>query len=55
MEVTDEGSAYSSPYIRDEPDSEGGRGLRIVSMLTKEWGVTHRATTLTTWCELPIP
>jgi anti-sigma regulatory factor (Ser/Thr protein kinase) len=54
VEVTDEGSAHSSPYIRDEPDSESGRGLRIVSMLAKEWGVTHRSTTLTTWCELPI-
>ncbi len=54
VEVTDEGSPASAPYIRDEPGAESGRGLRIVSMLSKEWGVTHRGTTVTTWCDVPV-
>ncbi|MFC4534579.1 ATP-binding protein [Sphaerisporangium dianthi] len=53
VEVTDEGSAASAPHMRDEPDAEGGRGLQIINILAKEWGVTHRGTNVTTWCELP--
>ncbi len=54
VEVTDAGSSCTAPYIRNDPDAESGRGLRIVSALAKEWGVTHRGTAVTTWCELPF-
>jgi anti-sigma regulatory factor (Ser/Thr protein kinase) len=53
VEVTDEGSRHTAPHMLDDPESESGRGLRIVSVLSKEWGVSHRGTSVTTWCEVP--
>ncbi|GGK64395.1 hypothetical protein Sme01_25640 [Sphaerisporangium melleum] len=52
VEVSDEGSATSVPHVRNEPEAEGGRGLHIISALAKEWGVTHRKSGVTIWCEV---
>jgi anti-sigma regulatory factor (Ser/Thr protein kinase) len=52
MEVTDDGSLLSAPYLRDEPCAENGRGLHIVSALAKQWGAYATPTGRVIWCEL---
>ncbi|MEV5412572.1 ATP-binding protein [Thermopolyspora sp. NPDC052614] len=52
VEVTDDGSLFSAPYLRDEPCAEGGRGLHIVSALCKQWGAYTTPTGRVIWCEL---
>jgi anti-sigma regulatory factor (Ser/Thr protein kinase) len=38
-----------------EPTDEGGRGLRIVSRLAREWGVSRTAQGKTVWFEQTLP
>jgi serine phosphatase RsbU (regulator of sigma subunit)/anti-sigma regulatory factor (Ser/Thr protein kinase) len=37
------------------PEDEGGRGLRIVSRLAREWGTSRSAQGKTVWFEQPLP
>ncbi|WP_433893577.1 SpoIIE family protein phosphatase [Streptomyces sp. CA-111067] len=37
------------------PEDEGGRGLRIVSRLAREWGTSRSTHGKTVWFELPLP
>ncbi|SEG14017.1 Serine phosphatase RsbU, regulator of sigma subunit [Actinacidiphila yanglinensis] len=37
------------------PEDEGGRGMRIVSRLAREWGTSRSAHGKTVWCELTLP
>jgi anti-sigma regulatory factor (Ser/Thr protein kinase) len=37
------------------PDDEGGRGMRIVSRLAREWGTSRSAHGKTVWFEQPLP
>ncbi|NEA50484.1 ATP-binding protein [Streptomyces sp. SID10815] len=40
-----------SPVVRDPgPDEEGGRGLRLVDFLSRDWGRTGTCT----WCVVPV-
>ncbi|GIH99243.1 ATP-binding protein [Planobispora takensis] len=39
VEVCDAGSTRSAPYVRNEPDAEGGRGLFLVDLIASRWGV----------------
>ncbi|WP_329363505.1 SpoIIE family protein phosphatase [Streptomyces sp. NBC_00669] len=36
-------------------EDEGGRGMRIVSRLAREWGTSRSAHGKTVWCELALP
>jgi anti-sigma regulatory factor (Ser/Thr protein kinase) len=55
IEVTDRGGG--TPAMRSPtPDDAAGRGLRIVDMLAKRWGVSHLAAAgKTVWCTLSAP
>ncbi|HEY3479963.1 MAG TPA: ATP-binding protein, partial [Streptomyces sp.] len=37
------------------PDDEGGRGMRIVSRLAREWGTSRSSHGKTVWFEQPLP
>ncbi|GAA4235938.1 hypothetical protein FHR32_001073 [Streptosporangium album] len=42
MEVTDDGSATSSPAVHvPDADANGGRGLWLVDLLATAWGSRH--------------
>ncbi|MFG3230200.1 ATP-binding protein [Streptomyces antibioticus] len=41
--------------IVTDPEEEGGRGLVIVTVLARVWGVTERAVGKTVWAELELP
>jgi|SRR5579884_1347883 len=45
------------PEVRqpDEERDEGGRGLVLVSALSDEWGVSHRARGKQIWVRVPVP
>ncbi|MEU5879235.1 ATP-binding protein [Spirillospora sp. NPDC047279] len=49
-EVTDDG-ADGSPHMVDDPDGEGGRGLRIVDALADRWGYRESGRRTTVWAE----
>jgi anti-sigma regulatory factor (Ser/Thr protein kinase) len=36
VEVIDDGQG-GEPYVIDDPDAEGGRGMRIIASYAKEW------------------
>ncbi|MFF3940707.1 ATP-binding protein [Streptomyces phaeofaciens] len=40
--------------IVTDPEAEGGRGLVIVTVLARVWGVTERAVGKTVWAELEL-
>ncbi|MEV4108625.1 ATP-binding protein [Nonomuraea sp. NPDC049695] len=54
VEVCDPGSTFSAPYIRQEPEAEGGRGLLIISEISQSWGVREHGRGLgrTVWCAI---
>ncbi|MFI0349550.1 ATP-binding protein [Actinomadura sp. 9N407] len=39
VEVADDGAAGSRPRLCEESLGEGGRGMRIIDALAREWGV----------------
>ncbi|MCU1400966.1 MAG: magnesium or manganese-dependent protein phosphatase [Acidimicrobiales bacterium] len=49
LEVSDSGSGL--PAATEEATERGGRGLRIVSAMSDEWGVTTEVTGKTVWAE----
>ncbi|MFF3286279.1 SpoIIE family protein phosphatase [Streptomyces sp. NPDC003023] len=47
---------HTLPTLLDaRPDAEKGRGLRVVSSLSKEWGTSRTADGKTVWFELALP
>ncbi|WP_175410946.1 SpoIIE family protein phosphatase [Streptomyces sp. TRM64462] len=53
-EVTDGG--HTLPTLRAAgPGDEGGRGLRVVGALAREWGASRSADGTSVWFELPLP
>ncbi len=53
-EVLDESSAV--PRLRHAADDdERGRGLQVVSQLSRRWGTRRTATGKVVWCELALP
>ncbi|MGW3361496.1 ATP-binding protein [Streptosporangium canum] len=60
VEVSDPGSTFSGPHVREEPDVEDGRGLLIVREISLEWGTREHGCGLgrTVWCAIraaPLP
>jgi GAF domain-containing protein len=54
IEVTDRSAAL--PRLRRaSDDDEGGRGLLVISELSKRWGTRRTALGKVVWCELEIP
>lgn len=54
VEVRDPGSAFSGPYVRQEPEAEDGRGLLIVREISQGWGIREHGRGLgrTVWCAI---
>ncbi|MGP3965976.1 ATP-binding protein [Nonomuraea sp. 3N208] len=54
VEVRDPGSTFSAPHIRQEPESEDGRGLLIITEISQDWGVIEHGSGLgrTVWCAI---
>lgn len=53
-EVSDDGQ--SVPVLMSAgPDDEGGRGMRVVSRLAREWGTSRTAHGKTVWFEQSLP
>ena len=52
VSVTDE-SGEPLHIRRLDPDSESGRGLALVEMLSSNWGVVNRTAGKTVWFEVP--
>lgn len=50
--VTDHGSDSTVPVVRNDPESERGNGLLLVSSLADAWGCLHGETTTTVWFSL---
>jgi anti-sigma regulatory factor (Ser/Thr protein kinase) len=47
---------HTLPTLLDaRPDDEGGRGLRVLSALSREWGTSRTAGGKTVWFELALP
>ncbi|MGW7208243.1 ATP-binding protein [Streptomyces sp. NPDC054837] len=53
IEVSDPRSDRPLRYVTD-PDAEGGRGLLLVTLLSRAWGVTERVVGKTVWAELAL-
>ncbi|MFJ1585798.1 SpoIIE family protein phosphatase [Streptomyces sp. NPDC088197] len=53
-EVTDDDHAVPV-LLSAGPDDEGGRGMRIVSRLAREWGTSRFAQGKSVWFEQPLP
>ncbi|MCX5361645.1 ATP-binding protein [Streptomyces sp. NBC_00124] len=53
IEVSDPRADRPLRYVTD-PDAEGGRGLLLVTLLSRTWGVTERVVGKTVWAELPL-
>ncbi|MFD3837665.1 ATP-binding protein [Streptomyces sp. NPDC058642] len=53
IEVSDPRADRPLRYVTD-PDAEGGRGLLLVTLLSRAWGVTERVVGKTVWAELPL-
>ncbi|MFC6080304.1 ATP-binding protein [Sphaerisporangium aureirubrum] len=51
IEVTDEGGD-AAPELREDPLSEGGRGLMLVNLISHRWGVSQDWSWRTVWCEV---
>jgi anti-sigma regulatory factor (Ser/Thr protein kinase) len=51
LEVVDEGSGQAVK-IRERPDDNGGRGLRIIDQLALAWGAYEGTTHV--WVHLPV-
>jgi len=53
LEVTDDGSATSTPAVRvPEADDDGGRGLWLVDLLATEWGSHHDGASRSVWFQI---
>jgi anti-sigma regulatory factor (Ser/Thr protein kinase) len=54
VEVRDPGSAFSDPYIWQEPEAEDGRGLLIIREISQDWGIREHGRGLgrTVWCAI---
>lgn len=53
IEVSDPRGDRKLRYVR-EADAECGRGLILVTLLARRWGVTHRDVGKTVWAEIPL-
>lgn len=53
IEVSDARADRRLRYVTD-PDAEGGRGLILVTLLSRAWGVTERTVGKTVWAEIPL-
>jgi anti-sigma regulatory factor (Ser/Thr protein kinase) len=53
-EVTDDDHAVPV-LLSAGPDDEGGRGMRIVSRLAREWGTSRSAQGKSVWFEQTLP
>ncbi|NUS18103.1 MAG: ATP-binding protein, partial [Streptomyces sp.] len=54
VEVSDDD--HGVPVLLDAgPEDEGGRGMRIVSRLAREWGTSRSARGKTVWFEQALP
>ncbi|MFJ8112624.1 ATP-binding protein [Streptomyces sp. NPDC096132] len=54
VEVSDARGDRGLRIVR-EADSEGGRGLIVVTVLATAWGVTERNVGKTVWAEMQLP
>jgi serine phosphatase RsbU (regulator of sigma subunit)/PAS domain-containing protein/anti-sigma regulatory factor (Ser/Thr protein kinase) len=52
-EVSDGSSTFPRPR-RARPDDEGGRGLMLVSQLSRRWGTRPTDNGKIIWCDLPL-
>ncbi|MBB2911602.1 anti-sigma regulatory factor (Ser/Thr protein kinase) [Streptosporangium becharense] len=39
VEVSDAGSGASAPHVRIDPEAESGRGMFLVDLIARRWGV----------------
>jgi serine/threonine-protein kinase RsbW len=53
VEITDGGSVTRPNPAVATVFALGGRGLDIVRMISREWGVTHDGTSVTVWADVP--
>lgn len=53
IEVSDSRADRQLRFV-NEPDSEGGRGLILVTLLARTWGVSERAVGKTVWAEIGL-
>ena len=49
VEVRDGSSLAPRPYLADDPDREGGRGLLLVDAVAQDWGVNLHHQGKTVW------
>jgi anti-sigma regulatory factor (Ser/Thr protein kinase) len=55
VEVADQGGARTTPRVVDDPYAESGRGLLLVKVLAKEWGMAPGVCGGTcTWFEVEL-
>ncbi|MFF3498456.1 ATP-binding protein [Streptomyces sp. NPDC003247] len=54
VEVSDERADRGLRIVPGSEEAEGGRGLVLVAVLARTWGVTERETGKTVWAELPL-
>lgn len=53
--VTDPGSRLEPRLRPRDPDTPGGHGLQVVSMMAAAWGIVHEASGATrVWCDVPL-
>ncbi|MFF4797960.1 ATP-binding protein [Streptomyces sp. NPDC001351] len=53
IEVSDPRADRRLRFV-NEPDGEGGRGLILVTLLARAWGVSERTVGKTVWAELAL-
>lgn len=53
IEVSDPRADRQLRFVT-EPDGEGGRGLILVTLLARIWGVSERAVGKTVWAEIGL-
>jgi two-component sensor histidine kinase len=52
VEVSDDGSRFSSPVVKEDVQSSDGRGLFLVESMARQWGYVRDEAGTTVWFRL---